>query len=432
MRLKFLAISDTHLGEATSLLTYPQGREHLRGVIREYLGSGGKVEAEQLILMGDIPERSHATPETMLSSTHGFMECLGEVVDFRRAIYTPGNHDHVLWTKYCERLHGAATDRCITGPEGNPVVRGGTRVDPKDCAEELLSIVFEYPDGPVWKEIERGGLDVTFANPLYAERYRGRTYVFSHGTHFRKEVVSPRWARKVAGLLTPDGLMGDFKIVSEGDVREARNLEELERVVAPFIDSLLPEYENNPTWLLDDAGYLMAVLSGRFGLKRQSPDESRLFSRRDLYRVSDDRIPWLTAEGEVEDSPLRLCVEYFLPHMLEHLENNNLGEDITFVYGDTHDGGWGELSVENAPGGGELRVYNTGGWVTYDIADHPTCYLFALGEDGTEYLLDVSFKEVNLDGNLLLRATSDNARSQREKAGNTMRDLMEWAMASRK
>ncbi len=432
MRLKFLAISDTHLGEATSLLTYSQGREHLCGVIREHLGSGGRVEAEQLVLMGDIPERSHATPETMLSSTHGFMECLDEAVGFRHAIYMPGNHDHVLWTKYCERLHGAGTDQCITGPEGSGVVRGGSRVDPEGSAEELLSVIFEYPDGPVWKKVEREGLDVTFANPLYAERFEERTYAFSHGTHFRKEVVSPRWARRVAGLLTPDGLWGDFKIISEGDVREARNLEELERVVAPFIDSLLPEYEKNPTWLLDDAGYLMAVLSGRFGLKRQSPDQSRLFSRRELYGVPEDRIPRLTARGDVDDSPLRLCVEYFLPHMLAQLREHNLEGDLTFVYGDTHDGGWGEISGVNTPGDGDLRVYNTGGWVTYDLEDHPTCYLFALDESGTEYLLDVSFKEVNLDGNLLLRATSDNARSQREKAGNTLRDLMEWALASRR
>ena len=74
--------------------------------------------------------------------------------------------------------------------------------------------------------------------------------------------------------------------------------------------------------------------------------------------------------------------------------------------------------------GGEMRAYNCGGWVTYDVEDHPTCYVFAVDEDGTEYLLDVSFKDVDLDGNQLLQATSDNARSQRERAGNGLRDLL--------
>lgn len=46
-----------------------------------------------------------------------------------------------------------------------------------------------------------------------------------------------------------------------------------------------------------------------------------------------------------------------------------------------------------------------------------------MDEDGTEYLRDVSFKEANLDGNLLLRATSDSAESQREKASNALHDL---------
>jgi hypothetical protein len=114
-------------------------------------------------------------------------------------------------------------------------------------------------------------------------------------------------------------------------------------------------------------------------------------------------------------------MEYFLPHMMRHLEEYDLSGDLTFVYGDTHDGGWGELSL---PGGRDMRVYNTGGWVTYDIEDHPTCYIFAVGEDGIEYLLDVSFKEAYLNENLLLKTTSDSSESQKSKAGNVIRDFL--------
>ncbi len=423
MRLKFLAISDAHLGEATSMLSYEQGRQHLANVIREHLGDGGRVEAECLIMMGDIPERSHATSEEMFSSTHGFMETMNGTVDFEKAVYLPGNHDHVLWTNYCKGLHGKDAAYCITGPEGDLVVRRGAREDYNSSAEELLSIIFEYPSGPVWREVEEQSIDIAFANPVYAERFGGRTYVFAHGTHFRKEATSPRWARKIADLLIPDGALGDFNIESDGDVREARNIEELERVVAPFIDALLPVYEKNPAYMLDEVGYAMAVLSGRFGLKRQSPDESRLFAWEELPNVPDNRIPNLTSRGEVRDLPLKLCMKYFFPHVLEHLQDHGVPTDeVTFVYGDTHDGGWGALLLDT---GGNMRAYNCGGWVTYDLEDHPTCYVFAADEDGTEYLLDVSFEEVNLDGNLLLRATSDNAESQREKAGNALRDLLD-------
>lgn len=424
MKLKFLAISDAHLGEASSMLTYPQGRDHLQSAISEHLGDGKKVETEQLILMGDIPERSHSTQGEMISSTHGFMDSLNEVVDSEKIIYTPGNHDHTLWTRYCEKLHGSETFGCITTPGGDLVVRNGAREDPNDSAKELLSTIFEYPGGEVWKTIRENEVDIHFANPLYAVPFNGRTYVFSHGTHFRKEVTSPRWARRVAELMTSNGVLGDFQVISRGDVREARNLEELERVVAPFIDALLPAYEDNPVSMLDEAGYLMAVLSGRFGLKRQSPDETRLFASLELPGVSEDRIPHLTSGGEISDLPLQLCMDYFLPHMRAHLQKYKMDGDITFVYGDTHDGGWGELTVE---GGHSMRVYNTGGWVTYDVEDHPTCYVFAVDEDGTEYLLDVSFKEVDLNGNLLLKATSDSSNSHKQKAQNALRDVLEWA-----
>jgi len=308
---------------------------------------------------------------------------------------------------------------------GDRIFAGGERVAEHDGADELLSIIFEYPSGAFWRGIVERGVDVTFANPLYAERFGGRTYVFTHGTHFRKEVVSPLWMKKIAGVLTANGLMGNLEIKAEEDVREARNILELEKAVAPFIDGMLPPSDENPAADLDRAGYLLAVLSAHFGLRRQSPDESRLFSYEELPQVPHERIPHHTPDGEVQDLPLKLFRKHFLPHMLAHLDEHGFATDeITFVYGDTHDGGWGALEMKP---GGTLRAYNTGGWVTYDLEDHPTCYLFAADESGGEYLLDVSFKEVDLDGNLLLRAVSRNANDRRENAGRAMRDLLEWS-----
>lgn len=423
MRLKFLAISDTHLGEKTSLLSYPQGQRHVANTIREHLGGGGRVAVDTLVLMGDIPERSHATPPVMLESTHGFMETLAGAVDFDKVVYTPGNHDHVLWTGYCRGRCGGDASYCITAPDGDAIVESGVRLSEDDGAGELLSIVFEHPSGALWRGISERGVGITFANPLYAERFGGRTFVFTHGTHFRKEVVSPLWMKKIGALLTANGFLGDLEIKAEGDVREAKDILDLERIVAPFIDGMLPPSDNNPASDLDRAGYLLAVLSARFGMKRQSPDETRLFSRAELPNVPSERIPHHTPEGEIEDIPLRLFRDHFLPHMLDHLTNHGLPtDDITFVFGDTHDGGWGEWES----GGVNLRAYNTGGWVTYDLEDHPTCYLFAADETGEEYLLDVSFKEVNLDENLLLKAVSQNANDRRENAGRALGDLLEW------
>ena len=89
---------------------------------------------------------------------------------------------------------------------------------------------------------------------------------------------------------------------------------------------------------------------------------------------------------------MRWWRKYFLPHMLAYLEDNGLArEEITFVFGDTHNGGWGELPLGS---GGQIRIYNLGGWVLYDVKGHPDCHLIAIDQGGEEYLLDVSFRGV--------------------------------------
>lgn len=47
--LKILAISDTHLGEDSSLLSYPHGRQHLWEVLQDTLGGGVKFNVEELV-----------------------------------------------------------------------------------------------------------------------------------------------------------------------------------------------------------------------------------------------------------------------------------------------------------------------------------------------------------------------------------------------
>ena len=79
MRLKTLAISDTHLGEETSFLSFPRGLQHLWTIFREgpafwrpifsNLQKGDTVAVDQLILVGDIADRTlSSTPQI---SAHG-------------------------------------------------------------------------------------------------------------------------------------------------------------------------------------------------------------------------------------------------------------------------------------------------------------------------------------------------------------------------
>jgi len=54
MRLKLLAISDTHLGEDTSLISFPRGHQHLWTMLRNFFGEGQnkkRFEIEKAILI---------------------------------------------------------------------------------------------------------------------------------------------------------------------------------------------------------------------------------------------------------------------------------------------------------------------------------------------------------------------------------------------
>ena len=94
--------------------------------------------------------------------------------------------------------------------------------------------------------------------------------------------------------------------------------------------------------------------------------------------------------------------------MPSYLEDNGFPkDDVTFVYSDTHAGGWGELTSNS---GEPIRVYNCGGWtVSPSKTHHPACHIFAVDEAGEEYLFDLSFKNVRVgDDNLLELAARDS------------------------
>lgn len=391
MRLKILAISDTHLGNSVSLLSSSRGRQHLGETLRRWLFPHGEAEIDELILVGDILDRAWAPLPEVRTCARDFIETLRDVAAIGRVVYLVGDHDHTLWTAYREkRLRGESDPRGLTGPRGDTLVEGGRRRDESGNAMELLSIFFDYPSGPIWREIERGkGPDFVIANPVYARRVAGRIYAFTHGTHFRKEMVWPRWMKVPADFLAPNKGFEARRIDPGHDIRHADSMEELEWIVASLVDDVRPVYEDNraASWLRR-LHHRRAVLRGKFDKVSGITRESGLFSWEELARVPQERLRRL-AGGQIKHEALRWWQKYFLPHLLDHLEEGGFPrEDLAFVFGDTHDGGWGEMPLDS---GGWVRIYNLGGWVLYDSSGHPDCHLLAVGEGGEEWLLDVSF-----------------------------------------
>lgn len=446
MRLRFLVISDTHLGEDTSVLGFPSGRRRLWEAVRDLFGAGKDgTPVDELILLGDIPDRTLSSTRQILSDTNALMQTLGSALDVRRMVYVPGNHDHTLWTDYDEARH--PTPIGSTPLDGELIVKQGAVVEGAlEASKTLLSLFFGWPNGSQWHAIEKAPLerrpDFAIANPLYAAAHAGRTYLFAHGTHFRPDVTMPKWLQMLADYAELDKLLGGIEIQSTGDLSTAASLADLERLVAPFVDTLWPSSGNKAITRSDRLWYVLTFLSGKFDQRRAPPENSQLFTTEMLAALDDDaRIRRLTREHDftaktvkpVEryaDGSIDRCQRLFLPLALQQARAAGLGVDkVSFVYGDTHDGGFGRL-----PGlapDDEVRVYNTGGWVVHDPAHHPACHLFAVDEEGNEYLADLTFKGVQALHRPLLQTAAADLEHRKEATSKVLRALFALLSARR-
>ena len=425
MDLKLLAISDTHLGEDTSLLDYPEGRHHLLEVLRGALGHGANVG--ELILVGDIPDRTLSSTREIERQTSALSKELRAVLRIERVVYLPGNHDHTLWSDLVRARSGGRETHGCTSPSGLPLVERGVLCGGPSCID-LLRLFFPHDERLPLTAAARpvpGAPhipDFVIANPLYVPRIEGlrRTYVFTHGTHFRHDVDLPRRFWAAVHALKIDRL-ANLDLRAEGDVRLAASIEELEAQLAPFVDSLWPSSGSEPVRAPDELWFLLTVLSGKFGKHRAAPLGSRAFEWFELASQHHRFRPLTDEHGRPAHGSLERFVRHvwpLLPAFLDRL-GHALGPDPMLIYGDTHEGGWGELKLPDAP---PLRVFNTGSWVVHGDRHHPPCHLFAVDAQGEERFFDLSFAGVMSGGESLLDRAGRDVENRKAKVGH----LVKW------
>jgi hypothetical protein len=434
MKLKYLVISDTHVGEPNSLLSFPRGLQELWFALRTNFANEGDdplvtpIEVEDLILLGDIPDRTLSSTSQIQTQTGALVRTLLSAVKPKKLVYVMGNHDHTLWTNYLagspepgEDVWGASKAR------GQNIIKPelGRKQSPK--VEELLSIFFEYPYGSAWNDIVEGfssgaPLEFVLANPLYAEKFRERLYIFTHGTYIRWDVCVPEVFKELLAASYLPELLADLTIDPGGDVTEASDLIDYEYRAYRFVDTLWPSARNNPLTKADEIWVLRRQLRLNFDEPRDRPDKTALIAWDDLSRYPE-RIKLLC--NPADSSPLDLdkgnlnrLQDLALKHMLNYV-TGEIGSletvaGLTFVYGDTHDGGFADIALNTkdlqmvAPKSIQpgrkigMHVVNTGAWLVDSRDRHPACHVFAVDETGKEYLLDVSYKDIRVGDDLLL------------------------------
>jgi hypothetical protein len=433
MHLKFLAISDTHVGESNSLLSFPIGRQELWYSIREYLGDGStidnKIEIDELILNGDIPDRTLSSTSEIQTQTGALIRTLLSAAKVGRLVYVIGNHDHSLWTGLNPDSANPEQGWAITPKADginiiNPDPKLMVNQNPK--VEDLLSIFFEYPYGTVWNDIGEGfkrgdKFEFVLANPMYARHFNNRIYAFTHGTCFRPDVCSRNFQRALAA----GGPFADLNIIIGEDVTGTRDLAEYESKIYEFVDSIWPSAENNPRTKADQVWYVRRLIRFQQECPRERPQKTELIPWEQL-KDAPERIEPLVCQVQsssdvrLQKGNLDLWHQYFPKPMKKYLTDNfgplNTFEGITFVYGDTHEGGWGNIGLKLsndeivAPPGPrvsgsdviDIRIANTGGWIVESKERHPACHLFAVDDSGAEYMLDISYRDIKIGKELLL------------------------------
>ena len=416
MKLKLLAMSDTHVGEWTSLLTYGAGRQHLWKTFRDTFGaefdrdSDGRLQVDELVLIGDIPDRTLSTTWQITQACSALMATLGSALDVAKVVYVPGNHDHTMWTSFQHSLGGDPTRRSwITPPEGQRVLSGGQTLDDGEYWKEYMSVLLGYPDGQPWRRIgDEKRLEFCVANPVYATKPAGgeRTYAFAHGTHFRGHwdvTMSPQVRWFLANVLELDRYAVHYDVCPDCDVDKATDMEGLEYQVAAFADSLWPSAGDNPMTREHELWCFWEAISGLWSSSRPAPAETRLIHADELPTFPE-RVKPLTPGLGKNDESVGLCREHFLDHLADYLPNAL--DDLVFVYGDTHSGGWGVTDLMDGSGR-KVGLYNTGAWIVPNERCHPACQVFVVDGDGAEHVLDVSFQDVmDGSGRLVSRAAA--------------------------
>jgi hypothetical protein len=270
--------------------------------------------------------------------------------------------------------------------------------------------------GSSWRAIRHDNeLSFAVANPLYATSVNDRTYVFAHGTHFRTlEVTRALWIKRLLTKLRVDRYFGRITVDPGGEVRDAQTLCELEAAVAPLADTLWPSADNDPTPFMDQTWARLTAERRRYKERREPPEASERFFWDTYHGPVPGRVLHLTDPARPHGS-VAAWRRFFLPKMLNHLEEHGFGTDrLTFVYGDTHSGGWGEAPRDD---GEPVRLYNTGAWVVDSPDDHPPCHVFAVLEDGSECLLDVTVKDEVVGRDTLLTLAARSLEHRRRSIG---------------
>ena len=385
--IRYVCLSDMHLGEEDSLLTNLKTAstdtdptepspvmKKLVGCLRHLISQNESEKKPTLILNGDILELALTTTNQAAMVFERFMELIMPPDEelFEEIIYIPGNHDHHLWetareTQYVNYIKNIDPGKHLDIPwhttnlfvedDPNPVPAYFlTRLVQRFPNLKDFVITTAYPNFGLFSEEDQKCVIVHHGHlvePLYHLMSILRNLIFPDREMPRHvwdlEAENFAWIDFFWSTMGRSGEVGqDIELIYE----KMRDREQFKKLLYNMADSLAKKYDL-PGW-----GDVMEakILKWIF---------SALVDKiSGMERTQTDRI--LSKDTE---KGLRDYMNGSLREQILIERKGNVPNDVTFFFGHTHKPFQEDMNFKGYPKW--VNVYNTGGWVVESVEPQP-------------------------------------------------------------
>jgi len=383
--IRYVCLSDTHLGEEDSLLTYvPPGEtgadpskaspvlQELVNCLRYLiLRNEDQTRKPTLILLGDILELALANDNQAAMAFERFMdfamppdqELFGDI------IFIPGNHDHHLWESARETQYVLNYLAKRTRPgQFLEIPWHTTNIFMEGAPDPVPSF---FLNGLMHRYDHLKALDINTGYPNFGLKQGNRCVIFHHG-HFieslyqlmttLKNLIFPKLEkryRRVWDLESENfawidffwstlGRSGEMGQQVETIYEKMQDEEQFRKLLSSLADSLVEKYKITGLgeWL--DKLIIQGLLDKVVKTERTQTDQL-------LSQDAEDGLLYYV------NFPLQKQIE-------EECKKRqwSFPREVTFVFGHTHKP-FAEVRNYGAYLGEGVRVYNTGGWVVETV-----------------------------------------------------------------
>ncbi len=392
-KIKYVCLSDTHLGEEDSLLTNlktasteidPKNpspvMEELVKCLKNIIGKSTSPQKPTLVLNGDILEMALTTTEKAAMVFVQFIKLLmpqgNELFD--RIVYVPGNHDHHLWetareTQYVDYLSTKTTSDILEEP-WHTTKMFETKT-PFVKSYFLTKLIRRLPNLNSFK------VEVAYPNYGFISNDRKKSVVFHHG-HFiepiyhlmstlRSELFPDRktptriwqiekenfaWIDFFWSTMGRSGNMGsDVEMIYEKMYEKKAFRDFLSEIAINIARKHDIPYVPGIPFVISEDKVESKLLTWVFDklVEKMYPERNNL----------DDVL------SEKSEKGLRSYMNTPLYNQIINENSDKVPEEVTFVFGHTHKPLQRSMNLKSYPSW--VNVYNTGGWVVESTKPEP-------------------------------------------------------------